>query len=173
MLVFYQLFYPDLFHHETFIQLYSCSVFVFWMFLYVFVFRICLHLQSFPMLIIDLGSYPNLFHVLQLISMLSILKGYKKVSPVLAGALYVAIMSLSQYVVQMHDGKTHTSSNDHALYKVCNIKMAFSTSKGWYPPSLLVSTYFHLFSVQFCSDESIISGSQRLTSDVLHGCVAS
>ena len=42
------------------------------------------------MLIIDLGSYPNLFHISQLISMLFILKGYKKVSSVTTGALYVA-----------------------------------------------------------------------------------
>ena len=36
------------------------------------------HLQSFPMLIIDLGSYPNLFHVPQLISCSLYIEGIQK-----------------------------------------------------------------------------------------------
>ena len=135
----------------------------------------CFYPQSFPMLIIDLGSYPNLFHVPQLISCsLSILKGRKKVLLALTGAPYAGMshttfyFPLTKCAVQIVNTQlqkyTYLCSNDQTPWiiqcaKYKNVKVNFKN--------------VHLFSAQLCSDESIISGSQRLTSDVLHGCVAS
>ena len=82
------------------------------------------------MLIIDLGSYPNLFHISQLISMLSILKGYKKSFFGYDRSSLRCQKLLSQCVLHKHDCEIHTSSNNHALYNAHNTKIAFSTSNG-------------------------------------------
>ena len=118
--------------------------FVFWIFSSVFVF-IC---ESFPMLIIDLisGSYPNLFHVPLLISVLSLPPSLwteeTQKSLTSSNSRQFFAFDSTKCEEQIYDGRIHTFCNDKTPCTLNILNLTYANGKF----------HFSLFSAQICFD---------------------